>query len=251
VASRFLGSALALAWRLQRTALAVWVLAFTVIGGALGGVAQTVADLLDTSPRIRVMFTAVSGGVGIVDAYFHAILGLLGLVAAGHALQAALRLRSEEEDQRAEPVLAASVGRLRWAAGHLAFAALGPALALAAAGTAAGIVHGAPGDIPRLVVAALSQLPAIWVVLGVAVCLFGLAPRFARASWGALAACIVLGQLGRLLQLPDWAMGLSPYTHLPNLPGGDVAAAPLLALVAVAAALTSIGLVGFRRRDLG
>lgn len=250
-ASRFLGSALALAWRLQRTAMLVWVLAFTTIGAALGGVAQTVADLVDSSPRIRVLVTTMGGGVGIVDAYFHAILGLLGMVASGHALQAALRLRSEEEDQRAEPLLACSVGRLRWAAGHLAFAALGPALALAAAGAAAGLVHGSAGDVPRLVGAALVQLPAVWVVLGIAACLFGLAPRFARASWGALAACVLLGQLGRLLQLPDWAMGLSPFTHLPNLPGGDVAPAPLLALLAVAIGLTAAGLVGFRRRDLG
>jgi ABC-2 type transport system permease protein len=59
------------------------------------------------------------------------------------------------------------------------------------------------------------------VLVGIALAPFGLAPRFARASWGVLAACVVLGQLGRLLQLAPWAMDLSPFTHVPKLPDAE------------------------------
>src|SRR4051812_27294783 len=169
----------------------------------------------------------------------------------GLRLQATLRLRTEEEDARAEPILAAAVGRLRWAASHVIFAVLGPAIALAMAGAGAGLVHGGLDDVPHLLVAALTQLPATWVIVCVAFALFGLAPRFVRASWGVLAACILVGQLGRLLQLPTWFIDLSPFSHLPQLPGSAVEAAPLLQLLAVAAALVAVGLLGFRRRDLG
>jgi len=250
-ASPRLRSPLALAWRLQRTTLFSWTIAFAAIGAALGGVAHSVADLLDSSPRMRLLIATLGSAGDITDAYFAATFGVLGLVAAGHALQATLRLRSEEEDARAEPVLAASVSRVRWASGHLLFAALGPALALAAAGTAAGLVHGGPDDIPRLLAAALAQLPAVCVLVAIAVALFGLAPRYTRASWGALAAFLLLGQLGRLLQLPTWLLDLSPFLHIPHLPGGPVALTPLLALLAIAAALTAAGLVAFRRRDVG
>ena len=213
--------------------------------------AQSVAELLNTSPRMRVLILTLGGEAGIVDAYFTATFSLLGMVATGYALQATLRLRSEEEDARAEPILAAAVGRLRWAASHLVFAVLGPAIALAMAGAAAGLVHGGLDDVPHRLVAAVTQLPAIWVIVGIAVALFGLSPRFVRASWGVLAACILVGQLGRLLQLPAWFIDLSPFSHLPPLPGGAVEAAPLLGLLAVAAAFVAVGLLGFRRRDLG
>lgn len=249
-ASRSLGSALGLAWRLQRGTLVGWTASFLVVGSVFGGVAFSVDDLVSSSPRLQTLFVALGGQTGIVDAFFAAIFSILGFVAAGHAIQAALRLRSEEEDTRAEPVLAASVSRLAWATSHLVFAAIGPAIALAAAATAAAVVHGGRNDLPQLLTAALVQLPAIWVLLGVALALFGLAPRLARASWGVLVACVLLGQLGRLLRLPSWAMDISPFTHLPQ-PGGAVRIAPLVLLAIVGAALTAAGLVGLERRDLG
>jgi len=45
-------------------------------------------------------------------------------------------------------------------------------------------------------------------------------------------------------------MNISPYAHVPRLPGGDFTAVPLVWLVLLAAALTAAGLVGFRRRDV-
>jgi len=249
-ASRWLGGPFGLAWRLQRGALLGWTIGFAVVGAALGSVAESIADLLNSSPRIRVLVATLGGQGAVVDAYFTAVFGILGLVASGYGIQATLRLRSEEEDARAEPVLAASVSRLRWATSHLVFAALGPAIALAAAGVTAGFVHGAPDDVPRLAATAMVQLPAVWVLVGIALALFGAAPRFARASWGALAGCIVLGQLGQPLQFPSWAMSLSPFTHLPRPGSGGVEAAPLLLLLATASAFTLAGLLALRRRDL-
>jgi ABC-2 type transport system permease protein len=244
-ASRRIRGAFGLAWRLQRGAVFGWTIAFAGVGAALGAVAQSLTDLLHASPRLGAIVATLGQPV---DAYFTAIFGLLGLVAAGFGVQATLRLRAEEEDARAEPVLAASVSRLGWATSHLVFAALGPAIALGAAGLAAGLAH---GDGARLVAAALIQLPAVWVLVGVTLALFGLAPRFVRASWGALAAAVVLGQLGPVLRLPPWLMSLSPFTHVPRLPGGVFEPAPLLALVAVAALLAIAGLLGWQRRDVG
>jgi ABC-2 type transport system permease protein len=90
----------------------------------------------------------------------------------------------------------------------------------------------------------------VWVLIGVALALFGLVPRAAAAAWGFLGGCFLLLYLGPLLSLPGWVMDLSPYSHVPLLPAADLAVAPLLALTAIAAALTAAGLIGLSRRDV-
>jgi ABC-2 type transport system permease protein len=157
---------------------------------------------------------------------------------------------------RAEPVLATSVRRRRWAASHLTLALLGPAVALAAAGLASGLVYGVSvgdvgGELPRVLAGAMVQLPAVWVLAGIMVALFGLLPRLASAGWAVLALFLFLWQLGRSLQLNQWLLDVSPFTHLPRISGGQATLTPLAWLIAITTALVAIGLVGFGRRDLG
>jgi len=45
-------------------------------------------------------------------------------------------------------------------------------------------------------------------------------------------------------------LDLSPFAHVPKLPGADASAAPLLWLALVVVALAAVGLLGFRRRDV-
>jgi ABC-2 type transport system permease protein len=254
-ASPALDSPLALAWRLQRGMLLGWAVGFAVLGAVLGAATQGIGDLVTDSPELGDIFARMGGQEALIDAYLAASMVILGLIAAGYAIQAALRLRVEESSLRAEPVLATAVSRLQWATSHLVFAILGPAFALAVAGLATGLAHGlSAGDVgrelPRVFGGAMVQLPAVWVLGGIAVAAFGLMPRLAAVSWGALALFLFLGLLGPTLQLDQWVLDLSPFTHVPNLPGGELTVAPVIWLTGLAIALTAAGLVGFRRRDL-
>ena len=170
-------------------------------------------------------------------------------------MAATLRLRAEETSQRAEPVLAAPVGRIRWAASHLLIAAAGAAVLLAAAGLSSGVADAArsgdAGQVPRLLGAAMAQLPAAWVLVGIAIALFGFIPRLDAAAWAALMVFLLFGQLGPLLRLPQWVMDISPFTHVPKLPGAAFTLTPLIWLTVVAALLTAAGLAGLRQRDIG
>jgi ABC-2 type transport system permease protein len=255
-ATASLRSPLALAWRLQRGTLLAWAAGFAVYGAAIGGVADGINDIVKDSSGTRDMLTKMGGQQGIVDAFLATTMGMIGLLASVYAVQATLRLRSEEMAQRVEPLLATSVSRTRWAASHLIIAALGTAVLLTVAGLATGLTHGLrahdlSGQPPRLLGAALVQIPGAWVLAAIVVVLFGLSSRLAVAGWGALAACLLLGQLGPILKLSQWAMDLSPFTHVPKLPGGDLTATPLISLTLLAALLTTAGLAGFRRRDIG
>jgi len=247
---------LGLAWRLQRGILVGWTFGIVVMAGALGGISQSLKNILDSSPEVAQALRQIGGQQSIVDSFTAAILDVIALAVSVYAIQAALRLRSEETAMRAEPVLAGSVGRLRWAASHLAFALLGSAFLLAVAGTAIGLAVGLGqgdlgGQLPRLLGAAMVQAPAVWVLAGIATALFGLLPRLTSLAWAALVVFLLLGQLGSLFRLSQWALDLSPFTHLPKLPGGTFTATPLVWLVVVTVALTAAGLAGFRRRDVG
>ena len=46
-------------------------------------------------------------------------------------------------------------------------------------------------------------------------------------------------------------MDISPFTQIPKLPGGTVSAEPLIWLTAVALTISTAGLAGLRRRDVG
>lgn len=244
-----LGTAGALAWRLQRGSVIGWSLAFLASGAALGGVTNGATDLVGDNANTRDIIERMGGQSGITDAFLAAMVGMLGMVAALYVVQAVLRMHGEETSQRAEPVLSGAVGRLRWAAGHLTIAFAGAALImlLGGLGLAAGYGH----ELGPVLGACLVQLPAVWALGAVAVLLYGCAPRAAVAGgWGVAGLALLLGWLGPALKLPQAVMNLSPFGHLPKLPGGEMAWTPVLVLVALAAVLVAAGLAGLRRRDL-
>jgi ABC-2 type transport system permease protein len=249
-----LGSPLGLAWRIQRPALVGWSVGLAAVAAVYGGLAESVGQLLDDNPQLAELFERLGGGQQLLtDAFFSAALSVIGLLVGAFAISSVLRLRAEEESLRADWVLATATPRLRWAASHLLFAVAGPVALLALAGLVAGVVYGlvvgdTTAELTRLLRAALLHAPAVWVVAGMAAALFGLVPRSAVSAWAALVAFLLVGLLGPMLQVPQWVMDLSPFTHVPPMP--EVAVVPLLWLTAVAATLIGAGLVGFNRRDL-
>ncbi|MFJ5774499.1 ABC transporter permease [Streptomyces sp. NPDC093094] len=243
-----LGTAGALALRLQRGALAGWSAAFLVAGTVYGAMADGAADLVGGNDRAREIFERMGGRAGLTDTFLAATAGFFGLVASLYVVASVLRLHGEETSGRAEPVLAASVGRIRWAAGHLLIAFGGSAVVLPAAGTGLALGHGR--EAAGVIGACLVQLPAVWLVGGLAVLLYGLTPRAATAAWAVAGAVLLLGWIGPALDVPQPVMDLSPFGHLPKLPGGSMEWGPVAALTAITAALVATGLAGLRRRDL-
>lgn len=260
-ASRWLRGPSGLAWRLQRGALVGWAVGFAATFAASGAAAKGIGQLFGTSSALQRAFTRIGGQAAIVNAYLAGLMLLAGLVAAAYATSAVLRLRAEETADRAEPVLATAAGRVRWGLSHLAVAAGGAALLLAVAGLATGLGYGlrigSPGpETARMLGAALAELPATLLVAGVAVVLVGWWPAGSVAgAWTAVGAVVVINLFGAALQLSHWALDISPFTHVPRLPGATVTlgttGTPLLWLGLLAVAVAAIGLAGLRRRDIG
>ena len=256
-ASAFLRGPFGLAWRLQRGALLGWATGYVFTFAASGAAAKGIGQLFGTSTALEHEFTRLGGQAAITNAYLAALMLLAGLVAAAYAISVILRLRTEETEGLAEPVLATATGRIRWALSHVTVAVAGAALLLAVAGVAAGLGYGlrsgsAGPELARMTGAALGQLPSALVLAAVAIGLFGLLPRASVAgAWTALGLVVLINLFGQVLQLSHWILDLSPFTHAPRLPGGTVSAVPLLWLGALALAMSVAGLAGLRRRDIG
>ncbi|SFQ97122.1 ABC-2 type transport system permease protein [Lentzea waywayandensis] len=242
-----------LAWRLQKGSLIGWSIALFAVGVIYGSVAQAVGQMVQDNPTLGQIVSKIGGADAMVDAFFATVTQLIGLIASIYLVQAILRLRSEETSFRAEPILATPVSRWSWVASHVVFALVGGAVVLAASGLGLGLVYGLQIDdlgtvVPQMLGAALAQLPAAWVIAGVALVLFGLFPQLTGVSWAVVSASLVITLLGPALQLDQWVIDVSPFTHVPKYP--DITFGPLAWLTVVAVVLLAAGFAGFRRRDL-
>jgi ABC-2 type transport system permease protein len=254
---RWLASSLGLAWRLQYWSLLGWTLAIALGGGLIGSLAGSLESMLsDSAMQDMLRSLGGNGPTSLADLFLAAEFSVLGLVVAGYGIAATLRLRGEERDTHAEAVLATPTSRWSFLAGHLLIALLGSTWLLLVLGVVVGLIRGlATGDVAgqlsTLVPAALGPLPAVWVCVGLTVLIFGLVPQWTSGAWILLILFLVVGELGALLGLPAWLRDVSPFAHLPSLPGGAVTVGPLMVLAVAALALLSSGSVGFRRRDVG
>lgn len=251
-----LSGAFGLAWRLHRGPLIGWTIGFALVGAVFGLLAKSAGQLLDENADLKALLVRAGGTSSVIDAYLAAMFGLLGVVAAAFAVQAMLRLRSEEAEQRMEPILATAASRNRAAGSHLVFAVGGPAVLLVAAGTACGVirgleVHDLAGQTARLLSAGLAPLPAVWLFAGWSMALVGMRPRWSALAWGYLGLCLLITELGAGLNLSRWLLDVSPFSHVPSQPGGAVKVVPIVLVLLCGAGLTSAGFAGFRRRDIG
>jgi ABC-2 type transport system permease protein len=248
-----LRGAYGLAWRLQRGSLLAWAVGLFVGGIAYGSIGKDVNSLLGDSDFARDMF----GGDGpdLVDSFYASSALMLALITAGFTISSALRPRGEESEGRVEALLATALPRSRWLRSHLMVTLGGTIGMVVLGGVGMGLgyalVTGDDSKIGPFTWATTSLLPAVLVLAGVAVLLYGVAPRAASAAWLALLFCVVVMLFGEVLRFPDWVRDLSPFEHLALVPAVSVDWLPAMLVLAVAAVLGTAGQVAFLRRDIG
>ena len=242
---------LGLALRLQRGPIIGWTATIVLCALLFGSVVQAMTDLLkDAGPTA----TAMLGGTG-VDALLSLLVVVIAMVTAVFALQSAVTLRADEASGMVEPQLAGAVSRRRWALERLLVPAVGSAVLLLVGGAGIGASYGSivgdPGQTSRLAGAALAYWPAVMVLVGAAVALFGWLPRLAiPMTWGVLAAMWFVVIVGDALHLPGWLLDALPFSATPTQPLEPLTWTPLVVMTIVAAGLTWTGLDRFARRDV-
>ncbi|HET6953916.1 MAG TPA: hypothetical protein VFI47_26360 [Acidimicrobiales bacterium] len=242
-----------LAVRLQRAALFWWTVGLALTGLSYGAIGKDIRDFIAENDA---MADIIAQGTGdLTDTFFATSALTLALVAGGFTVAAVVRLRSEETSGRAEPLLATALPRSTWAGGHLLMAVAGTVVVLAGGGLGMGLAYGVSvgdlGEAGPLLAASVAFAPALWVLAGLALALFGLLPRAATwGAWAALTLCFVISYFGQLFDLPGWVMDLSPFQHVPQMPAEGFDLVPTAVLTLAAALLVAVGLAGLRHRDI-
>ena len=106
-------------------------------------------------------------------------------------------------------------------------------------------------DVGGLVEAGLAQLPAAWLVVGLAALLYAVRSGWSVAAWGLLGLFLVLGQIGGLLELPGWVTGCRRSSTCRRCRSSGSSPLPSLALAAIAAGCRVAAWWRYRSRDIG
>ena len=242
-----------LAIRLNRAPVCSWSVAFVGLGVIFGYFIRTVRELFSVNPALAEIFAAgATLPAQLVAGFLATVVTLIGIVAAVAGVQIVNRVRTEELEDRVDPVLATAVGRARYLAPNVLVAFAAPALFVLISGVIIGALAAAAHiglnfGYPPL--QALATIPAVWTVIALAVAVIGARPQVRIASWAGVLGSFGLTLLGPSFKLPDWALGISPYYHVPH-----VAVEPhnwwgLLWISLVTMAFLAVGFAGFRRRD--
>lgn len=252
-AGAWLSSPLALAWRLHRGSVRGWAFGLVLAGLVYGSTTQPVADsFTDSSGALADLLTG--GASDLLGGFLNMMVVIMVITVAVFVLLAVSKVRAEETEGRAEPVLATAVSRPAWLAGHLLVTAVAAVVLLVLTSAAMGLAAAAgTGDwslLGELVLAGLVYSPALLVVLGLAATLYGLNPRLLGIASAVVAFSGLAAFFGDMMELPEVAQAISPWHHTPPYPVESVTVLPLIVQLAVFAALAAIGAWAFGRRDL-
>lgn len=248
------GNVWGLAFALNRGALIAWLLALTGIGLIFGNLATSIGDIIADNPAMaQILASGAANATGLTFAFIATILQIIAIIAAVMGVQIVLRIHSEEVDYRVEPLLAGSLRRSTYLASNTVIAVLGATAALVLAGTALGLIAHTKKDsiaLADVVRQALVTTPAVWTLIALAVAAIGAAPSRRLIAWLAVVATFGLTILGPTFKLPDWALGISPLRHVPNVTAASPDWAGLAQLTVVVLVFLAIGFAGFRSRDI-
>ncbi len=249
-ASRLLVQPVGLAAYLHRMSLSGWLVGSVVLAAVMGALTQEVIDAVLGNPSLS-SFMNVTGG-NPADAFLAVVEIYLAVLACGYVVQALGTLRREEAEGRLEPQLAGTAPRWRWLAAHLVVVLAGLVVLTLVSAVVFGLTTawstGESGYVGTLVQAGFAYLPAVLVLAGLAVALFGMLPRLYSLAWAGFGIVAFIAFLGAGLQMPQWMLDIAPTTHIGNPPLGDVETMALVVLSLVAVAFMAVGFVAFRRR---
>lgn len=202
-----LGGSTRFAWRTSLGLALGWSVGIAVAGLLVGILLPTMNENIASDEGFRDVLTAMGMDAGdLADAFVGLWATILGLVMAVHAAFRMGLARAEESSGRAEMLLARPLPRRAWLGAHVAGVVASVVVLCTTAAAAlwlGGVATTAPVGAHDAFAAMFNTLPAVAVFVGLAVMLFGIAPRATVVGTATAAAVAYVAELvGPALDCP-------------------------------------------------
>ena len=244
-----------MALKLSKVSLIVGIVTIFMIGASYGSIMGDIDGFIATNEMYQQLML-MAEDYPMLMSFLGMINFMASLMALIPMLIYILKARGEEKEHRAELVISTPVSRSKYLGGYtiIAFASsiilqLATTLGLWLSGTA---ILDNPADMPLgdLLIANLAYLPALWIMIGLAVFLIGFAPKFTGLVWAAYGFCFFVAFIGRTPAFPEWFPKMTPYGYIAQYPMEELNFLSLAVLTAIAACLTVGGFIFYRKRDM-
>ncbi len=252
-ASPFLQSPLGLALRLQKTTIIGWTLGMFVLGVSYGSIFGEIDAFFQTSDIFELLLPMMEG-FSLTDQFTATLLAVMTMIGLIPVLLIMLKLKSEEQANRTEHLLARAVSRRTLMGSYLiislCLAVLGQIVSVLGLWSASAAVLDQPLNLASILKAGLAYVPSMWLMLSLAVLMIGFAPKLANLIWLYLGYTFFVIYFGGLLQLPEWLSKTTPLGFVPNVPMEPMSSSRIAVMVLAAFILLALGMVGYERRDI-
>ncbi|MDD2555535.1 MAG: hypothetical protein PHN17_04190 [Syntrophaceticus sp.] len=250
-ASPFLQTPFGLNLSLQFTNIAAWAVGIFVISAAFGAVLGDLETYFADMEFIQA-YLANDPGETMTEQFIMLLMAIMSMISAIPAVMTVLRLKGEEDKNRTEHFYGRAVSRTKVMGSYLLLAILVSfimqslvALGLWSVGTMDDAL-----TFSTALSSALVYLPAIWIMIGLAVLFVGAAPKATGVVWFYVVFCFIIVYLGGLFDFPAWVNNISSFEHVPLIPAEDIDYMPLTMMTIISIVLTIVGFIGYNKRDI-
>lgn len=249
-ASPFLRAPFGFAWRVSRGTALGWATALFLLGASYGSVCADINDFVEGNEMMRKVLEA-TGANTLLDNYVAMIYIVMSMVASVPIVLTAIRIHGEEKSGRLEQILAKSVGRVKLYGSFIVIAVIESIIMEFLLSIGLWAASGGELSLGPLLKTGFSYLPAIWVMAGLAVLLVGSLPKLTAVVWAVFGYTFIVMYFGRIMDVPEWAVRITPFGNIPQLPVQEFTIVPLIALTLIAVVFTALGVWRFKERDVG
>ncbi|MCL1884915.1 MAG: ABC transporter permease [Defluviitaleaceae bacterium] len=269
-----------LSFKLLRGSLIAWAIGMFMLGASYGSILGGLDEFIASSemyqqlilgPTVGTEFfeglspeeatdmmheVVRAAGFSIPQLFVSMITNIMGIFVTVPVIIFALRVKSEEKENRADAILATSASRNKYLGGYVVFAFISAIVIQVS--QAVGMYAAAAGamddisDLPLsfLLEASLVYVPALWVMVGLTVFLIGIAPKATGLVWAYFGIAFLIMFFGRMGVFPDWVGYITPFEFVPQLPADEINFVTMAVLTLIAVALTAAGFFFYNKRDI-
>jgi len=252
-ASKFLQTPLGFAWRLSRGSFFAWAVGIFAIGASYGAVVGELDKFVTSNDMFKQMLQGNNGANILIDSYIAMLSSMIALLVSIPLISCINRLRTEEKRGRLESIIATSIPRKTIFGSFILITSLKSillifcgVLGLYFAAYSSGVI-----TFGMLMRSAFVYWPALFVIFSLPVFLVGVFPKLTSWVWALFGYSFIIFYFGRLFpDLPAFAIKLSPFGSIPQLPVQKFSEIPLILLSIIAIGLCMVGIMRFEKRDV-